>query len=119
MKNKSSVTEQSIADTQYTHNILKNQHKDHPNKSYSPPSWYHDPLSIDGLYPRNRTAKQENKKGQEVKIRGEIDVVDSVYQMFKKLKDRNDKIEEMKNYFDHNSKILFPFHSPLDISNYG
>lgn len=70
-------------------------------------------------YPRNQTAKEENnKKGQEVKTTGELDPIDVHYQIFKRYKDRNDKIEEMINYFASNSRIPFPSHLQPDIFNY-
>jgi hypothetical protein len=95
VKNKSSDTEKLARGTQYTGNI-------------------------EGLYPRNSIVKEENnKKRQGVKTTGELDPVDSAYQMFKKLKDRNDKIEEMRNYFANNSsKIPSPPNFPHDIFNY-
>jgi hypothetical protein len=76
--------------------------------------------NIEDLYPRNNISKEENnKKGQGVKKTGELDPVDSIYPMFKKLKDRNDKIEEMRNYFANNSsKIPFPPNLLHDILNY-
>lgn len=76
--------------------------------------------NIEGLYPRNDISKEENnKKGQGVENTGELDPVDSTYRMFKKFKDRNDKIEEMRNYFANNSsKIPFPPNLLHDILNY-
>ena len=77
--------------------------------------------NIEDLYSRNNISKEENsKKRQEVKETGELDPVDSIYPTFKKLKDRNDKIEEMRNYFANNSsKIPFPPNLLHDILNYG
>jgi hypothetical protein len=115
VKNKSTVdTEKSILDIQYTGNIFKNQYASHPNSSYSLPSQY-SPSTIKGFYSRSQIAKEE-KKGQEVKMTDELlDPVDIVYQKFKKYKDRNDKIEEMINYFaNNNSRIP---HFPL-VFNY-
>jgi hypothetical protein len=76
---------------------------------------------IDGLHPRNQSAKEENnKKGQEEKTTGEVDLVDIAYQIFKKWKNKNDKFEEMRSYFaNYNSRIPFSPHFPLDIFNYG
>lgn len=57
-------------------------------------------------YPRSQTAKEENiKTGQKVKTTGELDPIDVIYPIFKKYKDRNDKIEEMDNYFAFLTKI--------------
>jgi hypothetical protein len=74
-----------------------------------------------GLDPRNNISKQEHdKKGQGVKNTSELDPVDSIYPTFKKLKDRNDKIEEMRNYFANNSSIIpFPPNFLQEILNYG
>jgi hypothetical protein len=95
VKNKSSAdTEKLACDTQHTDNI-------------------------EGLYPRNKIAKEENnKKGQGVKTTGELDPIDRAYQIFKPLKDRNDKMEEMITYFAKNSRIPFPSHLHPDIFNY-
>ena len=52
---------------------------------------------------------------------GESDIVDIVYGTFEKLKDRNNKIEEMRNYFSqNNAKMTIPFsyHFPLNKSDY-
>jgi hypothetical protein len=75
------------------------------------------PGNIEGLYPGNSTAKEENnRKRQGVKTTGELDPVDIAYQMFKKYKDRNDKIKEMRNYFANiSSKIPFPPNFPHDM----
>jgi hypothetical protein len=121
VKNKSSAdTENSTWDIQHTGNTFKNLYTSHPNSSYSLPSQYYDPSTIKGLYPKNQTAKEENnKKGQEVKTTDDLDPVDVAYQKFKKYKDRNDKVEEMINYFaNNNSRILFPSQFPLDIFNH-
>jgi hypothetical protein len=74
-----------------------------------------------GLDPRNNISKEEkDKKGQGVKNTVELDPVDSIYPTFKKLKDRNDKIEEMRNYFANNSSIIpFPPNFLHEILNYG
>ena len=74
-----------------------------------------------GLYPRSNISKEENDmKGQGVKNSGELDPVDSIYPTFRKLKDRNDKIEEMRNYFANNSSIIpFPPNFLHGILNYG
>jgi hypothetical protein len=75
--------------------------------------------NIEGLYSRNKIAKEENnKKGQGVKTTGELDPIDRAYQIFKPLKDRNDRAEEMVNYFDKNSRIPFPSHLHPDVFNY-
>ena len=120
VKNKSSAdTENLTWDTQGTGNTFKNLYSSHPNGSYSLPSQYYDPSTIKGLYPRNQTAKGvNNKKGQEVKTTDELDFIDVAYQKFKKYKDRNDKFEEMINYFVNNSRIPLPSQFPLDIFNH-
>ena len=122
VKNKSSVdTAKSTWDIQHTANIFKNRYTSPPNSSYSPPSQYYDPSTIKGLYPRSQCTKEEsNKKGQKEKTTtGEVDLVDIAYPIFKKWKDKIDKLEEMRNYFaNNNSRIPLPFQFPLDIFNY-
>lgn len=69
-------------------------------------------------YPRNQTAKEENiKTGQKVTTTGELDLIDVIYPIFKKYKDRNDKIEEMDNYFAKNSRIPLPSNLHPDVFN--
>jgi hypothetical protein len=51
----------------------------------------------------NSLATEENKKLRGVKTTREIDLVDTVYQMYRKYRNRNDKIEEMMNYFANKS----------------
>ena len=64
-----------------------------------------------GGNPRNN-----NQKGEEKKTPGDLDVVDHCYKIFRKQKDKNEMIAEMKNYFANNSTILF---APPDIVKYG
>jgi hypothetical protein len=110
----------SLYYTQGTGNTFKDLYAYHPNSSYSLPAQYYNPSTIDGLHHRNQSAKEENnKKGQEEKTTGGIDLVDIAYPILKKWKDRNDKFEEMRKYFADNSRTPFPSHFPLDIFNYG
>lgn len=52
--------------------------------------------TVADLYSRNEITKEEyNEKRQAVKTTDGFDPVDRAYQLFKKLKDRNDKIEEL------------------------
>jgi hypothetical protein len=76
--------------------------------------------TIADLYPRNEITKEEyNEKRQAVKTTDGLDPVDSIYQTFKKYKDKNDKIEEMRNYFANNcSNIPFSPNFPHDIFNH-
>lgn len=109
-------TEKSAWEKQHTRNILKERYAPHtnsPSYSLSQPDY--------GLDRRYETAREENKKGQNIMETGESDIVDIVYGTFEKLKDRNNKIEEMRNYFSQkNAKMTIPFsyHFPLNISNY-
>lgn len=113
--NKSAAdNEKSTWETQHMRNILKERYASHPNSSsYSLSQQDYDPLRIYGLDHRNKTAKEEKT--------GEFDIIDIAYGTFKKLKDRNDKIEEMRNYLSqNNAKMIIPFssHFPLDTFNY-
>ena len=84
---------------------------------------------IKGLYSRSQIVKEENdkkvqeendKKVQEEKTTGEPDLVDIAYSTFRRRKDKNYKLEEMRNYFaSHNPRTPFPPPVPLDIFNYG
>jgi hypothetical protein len=77
------------------------------------------PEYIEGPYPRNSLATEENKKIQVVKTTSEPDFVDDVYQMYRKIRDRNDKMEEMTNYFaSKRSNIPFPPKFDQEIFNH-
>src|SRR5215216_3153357 len=74
--------------------------------------------NIEGLYPKNKIAKEKNnKKEQGVKTTGELDPIDVIYPIFKKYKDRNDKIEEINNYFAKISRIPLPSNLHPDVFN--
>jgi hypothetical protein len=77
------------------------------------------PGNIEGPYPRSSLAMKENKKIQGVKVTNEIDPIDSMYQIYRKHRDRNDKFEEMRSYFaDRSSKMAFPPNFVPEIFNF-
>jgi hypothetical protein len=81
----------------------------HPNSPYSLPSNHFHSIT-DGLYLRYQSATQENdKKRHKEKTTGEADLVDIAYPIFKKWKEKIDKIEEMRNYIA--KTISFPLSS--------
>jgi hypothetical protein len=97
-------------DAQYTANIPESPYVSHPNSPYSLLSQYHNLSAIKGLNSRSQSDKEENnKKGQvEKTTSGEVDLVDIAYPIFRRWKDKNNKIEEMTNYFPkYNSRIYF------------
>jgi hypothetical protein len=76
--------------------------------------------NIKDPYPRNSPATEISKKIQGVNTTREIDPTDTIYQMYRKYRDRNDKIEEMMNYFAKNSsKIRFSPEFPHSMFNNG
>lgn len=116
-------TEKSAMETQHTRNsTLKEGYTPRANSpTYSLSRPNQNPLRIYGLDRRYKTAREENKKAQNIMETGESDIVDIVYGTFEKLKDRNNKIEEMRNYFSqNNAKMTIPFsyHFPLNKSDY-
>ena len=100
---------------------VKNSSAAWASKTTSLSSKYHDLSAVNGLYSRSKGGENEkNKKGQEGKTTGEPDLVDVAYSTFRRWKDKNDKIEEMRKYFaNYNSRTPSPPHIPQDIFNYG
>jgi hypothetical protein len=100
---------------------VKNNSAAGASKTTSLLSKYHDLSAVNGLYSRSKGGEDEkNKKGKEGKTTGEPDHVDVAYSTFRRWKDKNDKIEEMRNYFaNYNSRTPSPPPIPQDIFNYG
>jgi hypothetical protein len=74
---------------------------------------------LEGPYPRNSLAMEDYKIIQRVKITSEIDPVDKFYQMYRKYRERNDKVEEMRDYFaNKKSNIPFPPNFAHEIFNH-
>jgi hypothetical protein len=115
-------SEKLALEKQHTRNILKKRYTLHTNSSsYSLSQPDYDPLRIYGVDRKNETAGEENKKGQNIMKTVKSDIVDIAYGTFKKLKDRNDKVKEMTDYFSlNNAKMTIPFsyYFPLNLSNY-
>jgi hypothetical protein len=80
----------------------------------------HNHSATKGLHPRSQSGKEENNKnGREEKTSGQLDFVEIAYPIFRRSRDNNDKIEEMRNYFANHNQIPFPPRDPLDILDYG
>jgi hypothetical protein len=78
---------------------VKNKSSADASNTISLSSKSHELSAIKDLYPRSRNGKEENnKKEQEEKTKCEVDLVDIAYSIFKRWKDKNDKLEEMRNY---------------------
>jgi hypothetical protein len=70
-----------------------------------------------GKNDNSRSAECDKQKQRETT--GEDDPVSIAYQIFEKLKKRNDRFLEMKNYFENNGlNFKIPFYLPFGTSSY-
>jgi hypothetical protein len=117
VKRKSStvICQSRPEDTQFKGNASGNQDPYYSRSTFSqlPKRDYNSLKSCPQDYNSDGIVDNTQKDGG---ITSNRDFIDTIYPTFKKLKERNDKILEMRTYFEtYGSAFTFPFYSPLNI----
>jgi hypothetical protein len=117
VKEKSPICQSQPEDTQFIRNASRNWDRSRSRSPYSyRHMWEYNALNTYHQNDYNHITEHNSQKRGGITSKG--DRIDEFYQIFKKLKERNDKILEMRNYFEnYGSDFRFPFFSPPNIFN--